>query len=517
MSKNFKSKQYGVFFASDAKKFYEAKKGTLLEQTELETKLLLAGVEPKDLSMELLSIVQEGRPYNDHMSKKEPKIKLGKKEDIKLRLDVAYVDLKPLIPFIFYNKAEGTTFAFKRLNPNEVATINTNDAKALVSSLYSDATIMQQFNEYYTSSVILNSTMTFDVFLEEISKRAKSDTTNFITEEPKFITWKEEQLAFKYFNPDILVDAPTPYYNDFCDRLGQGKEIFMAWVWSIFEPENNCRQMLWIKGEGKEGKSTVFNALSAFIGKHHSASVSETDLKSPFFFNSIYGRILVTYPDCHITDIFREEKLKNITGGDEQTINGKFAQTFKGSVYSKVLIGSNQFPQVAWHVSNQSSRIIVLEIQSLSEEKMRQGDSGALPGLIKETPAFLKKCRSLYKKYFPTNSSLVLPKEYEKYMHSTFISNEMAVLREFCNERLELGSSYTCKSSAVRGELSLYFKGNELKKPNDLDNMFEKYVKSLATFIQGPVQVPYGSSTTIGFKGFKLKDPNPIQTIKKGE
>jgi len=127
--------------------------------------------------------------------------------------------------------------------------------------------------------------------------------------------------------------------------------------------------------------------------------------------------------------------------------------------------------------------------------------------MIKEKPAFLKKCREIYPKYFPTHSDLDVPEEYQKFMHDTYISNEMAVIREFCSEHIELGESFSVPRLQVSSLLKNEFRNKSVRVPKDVDDMFQKYVRHLSKYIQGPVLVPKGTGDTIGFKGFKLKDP----------
>lgn len=498
------------FYATDSLSFYDSKNGAKITEKDLEVGLLVSGVPVEGLAQAIMKIIKNGKSYNDHRSKNVKK--MNPKQALKSALDQAYLDLKDDIPLLFLNKKDGASFAFRKISKNEVCTIKNLESKSLSSTLLSDDDISDKYRNYYNTFQDIGLNMLLEEFVDELVFRAKVDKEKMIKEEPKFITWNENEIAFKYFNPDILEDGPTPYYDNFCNRLGEGRELFMAWCWSIFEQGNNCRQMIWIQGAGQDGKSTVFNALSSFIGSNHCASLSESEFNNPFFFNDIYGRILSIYGDCHTTNIFENEKIKNITGNDMVTINGKYAQTFKANVYSKVLIGSNQFPQVAWHMTHQSSRIVVLQIQPL---KKKGGDSLALPSMIKETPAFLKKCRELYPKYFPTHSDISIPEEYERFMHNTYVSNEMSIIREFCSEEIELGEPYEITRLKVISALKHNFRENRIRVPGDIDIMFEKYVKSLSKAIQGPIAIKKGNGETIGFKGFRLKDPTPINGVKK--
>jgi len=496
-----------IFYATDSKKFYDSKLGSEVTDSQIEVLLLLNGIPKEDIDKAKLEIAMAGKPYNEHRAKRtlDGKMKLTPKHDLKLRLDGAYADLTLIIPILFLHKTDGTHFAFKKISKNEVCTIKNVESRSLATAILSDEVIEPQFRIYYEDSIVIRSNILYSEFLEQMVERAKVDVEKRIYKDPKIITWDENEIAFKYFNPDVLTDGATPYFDDFCNRLGPiGSDLFKAWCWSIFEPGNNCRQMMWIQGAGQDGKSTVFNCLSAFIGDQHCASLSESEFNNSFFFNDIYGRILAIYGDCHTTNIFENEKLKNITGNDMVTINGKYAPTFKANVYSKVLIGSNQFPQVAWHMDYQSSRIIVLQI---TKPKGRMGDSSVQAKMIKETPAFLKKCREIYPKYFPTHSDLDVPEEYQKFMHDTYISNEMAVIREFCAEHIELGESFSVPRLQVSSLLKNEFRNKSVRVPKDVDDMFQKYVRHLSKYIQGPVLVPKGNGDTIGFKGFRLKDP----------
>jgi hypothetical protein len=498
-----------VFYATDNKNFYQKddERRKPLSDSGLLTLCQLAGhQDPVDLIKLKYLIMQSGIPYNSGFKKKQDK-KGSPKLLIKLHLDQAYNELKASLPFIFVKKKEGGTFAFRRISENEVVTVKTPKNEDLVSSLQAAPETYQRLTSYYKEEEYLSlvrGEMILTTFLEEIMDRAKEDSELFTYELPKFITWTKGELAFKYFDESILVDGPTPYYDNFCGRLDY-PEVFMAWVWSIFEPENNGRQIMWIKGKGHDGKSTVFNALSTFIGKEHSSNISEKDFKSGFFFNEVYGRILLCYPDCNIRKILEHEEIKNITGGDEQLINAKFAQPFKASVYSKVLIGSNIYPDVNMLFAYQKSRIICMDIAPLGEEF--GGDSKAGPALIKETPAFLKKCRAVYSKYVEKNSSLKLPKELIQDMKVKCTSLEMSIIEEFCNEKLVIGPTHSISRMQLQAAISTYFAEANMKGQATYSiPLFEEYVKTLSKDITGITNIQKASKPLVGYKGFNLKE-----------
>lgn len=349
-----------IFYATDYKKFYDKTSKKALSDSEVENLLLLNGKTPEQVLQTVQTLKTTGVRWIDGVKKaketQNSRISDGKL--VKLILDKAYDEAKSLLPFVFVKKANGSSFPFLRKNENEVSAIVNPETKSLMNAMQTNGKAYEVLQNTYKESEVLSQNMTFTDFMTEIFTRMNEDLTMIETEVPKFITWNKGELAFKYFDPSVLTDGPTPYFDSFCERLDY-PEVLRAWIWSIFEPGNNGRQVLWIQGGGHDGKSTLFRALCNFIGADHSNIINEKQFQSSFFFNEVYGRVLLAYSDCKSPKIFDNEEIQNITGGDEQVINGKYSMTFKAPVYSKVIIGSNMLPEVAWHMEYQSSRMIV--------------------------------------------------------------------------------------------------------------------------------------------------------------
>lgn len=500
-----------IGYATDYKKFYDLVTKKAVSDSELETRLLLEGFNISDCVAKIQTLKQNGKPWADLYRNKPAKKDLKEHQLVKLLVDKTYTEVKPNLPFVYVKKSNGSSFPFLRKNENEVAAIVNPETKSLVNALQTSRTAYETLQNTYTESAILNQNMTFTEFMNEIFIRLNEDLSMIATDVPKFITWKKGELAFKYFDPSVLVDGPTPYFDGFCKRLDY-PEVFRAWVWSIFEPGNNGRQVLWIQGGGNDGKSTIFRAICNFIGTDHSNIISDKQFESQFFFNEVYGRVLLAYGDCKSPKIFDNEEIQNITGGDEQVINGKYSMTFKAPVYSKVIIGSNMLPEVAWHLDYQSTRMIVLHVTTIENNT---GDGQAVDIMTAEMPAFLKKCRKDFEKLCPSNSNIKLPESLVEKMHSKYISIDVTIVREFVNNFVEFGANYTTTKMDLFSEVSQHFGKYKITKPKDLSTLIEVYIKSVNNKVVGPVEVLNGTGTTLGYKGFRIKDPAAIQPIKK--
>lgn len=509
MSKNLDK----IGYATDYEKFYDlvTKKG--ISASELEARLLIEGILPQNIESTISEIKSNGRPWKElyKKAKQEKSKQLKEHQLVKLIIDKTYAEVKQDLPFIYVKKPNGSSFPFLRKNENEVSAIVNPEPKSLINALQTQKTVYTALQNVYSESEVLNQNMTYTDFMSEIFTRLNEDLSIIKTEVPKFITWTKGELAFKYFDPSVLVDGDTPYFDSFCNRL-DFPEVFRAWIWSIFEPGNNGRQVLWIQGGGNDGKSTVFRALCNFIGSDHSNIINDKQFESQFFFNEVYGRVLLAYSDCKSPNIFDNEEIQNITGGDEQVINGKYSMTFKAPVYSKVIIGSNMIPEVAWHLEYQRSRMIVLHVSTIQNNT---GDGEAVEKMTKEMPAFLKKCREDFKKLCKSNSNITLPDSLIKKMYSKYISIDVTIIREFVNNFIEFGVDYTCSKMDLYSEVGLQFTKYKIRKPKDLSSLIEAYLKNVNDNVKGPLDIPNGNGTTLGYKGFRIKDPEAINISER--
>ena len=190
-------------------------------------------------------------------------------------------------------------------------------------------------------------------------------------------------------------DLDTPSWDEFTNKMShEHAEVFKAWVYSVFLAKDIGRQMLILQGEGGDGKSTICRVLQEVVGKDIVGAISDKTLDSDFNADLI-GKRLIIYWDCKKTDVVGSELIHGITGNDDISVNEKFEKRYRGSIYSKVLISTNEAVTFN-NVVNEVSRVLFCRVIKPKDDKQIRKDSGFKNRLVAEFNDFICKCKVSY-------------------------------------------------------------------------------------------------------------------------
>lgn len=269
-------------------------------------------------------------------------------------------------------------------------------------------------------------------FIDALYQHFLADPLCILQGTPSLISWSPETPAFRVLDPSKLVSGPTPNWDSFLSRVNF-PDIFMAFVWCIFEPSNTGRQSLWIRGEGNDGKSSAVNAIAAFIGRAHVHSITKGSYNERFFNSGAYGKRLSIYMDCKNPYIYGSEKIKSMLGRDSVEIERKFENPFTAQLDNKLLVLANCYPKINYSDKSERTRLLMCEIATYKDE---YGDPDFEYHLEAEFPAFLLRCKEAYLKACPNNANLRLPKDMVNRIKSQCAAKEFELMEQFVETRL---------------------------------------------------------------------------------
>ena len=294
---------------------------------------------------------------------------------------------------------------------------------------------LQQFVDDYSSQA--NKKLTLEAFASQVFKALTLMPEQQLQEEPSSISWNTQDKTFKRFDPDTVDRGSTNAWDQFLDRLSN-KEIFLAFVWSIFDPRNQGRQVLWLRGPGNDGKSRVISALSRYLGSRAVAALSQGTVSSQFFSSFVYGKRLVVFGDCMHTRLISTSAIHTLVGGDYASIEAKGKQAFAGRLYSKVIIGSNYAPEVD-NTANQVSRLLYLTVSPLAvgNSNLPAGDDTDFEEqLVREMPQLLYLAKEAYEKRCPNHGRINISDTELEHMLTQTKSDIQEYVERFCEEHL---------------------------------------------------------------------------------
>lgn len=189
-------------------------------------------------------------------------------------------------------------------------------------------------------------------------------------------------------------------WQEFLSRLSD-PDAFCGWIWSVFEPENDSRQYIWMYGDGVDGKSKAMEAIMDIMG-NAATSISNSALKEPRFINAtIFGKRLITYADCKNSKFGMTELVRNWTSGDAVPIEQKGLPAFSAKLKCKLWVSSNHKPEFTGQKADMS-RVIYLTVS----ERSGDADPSWPKRLREQSAAFLHHCREVYKRVCPNGADI---------------------------------------------------------------------------------------------------------------
>lgn len=212
-----------------------------------------------------------------------------------------------------------------------------------------------------------------------------------------------------YFDLENLPDQPTPAWDSFLYTFSTQlyRELFMAWIYSLFKADNRGRQILWIEGAGKSGKSTIVRALQKFFQKINPvlAQVMEKRWFEDKYSLAAYENCRLTViPDCSDQRLVARDTIKNLTGSDPSSIRKMNEERKAVDLYSKVMVSANKCPIVFTNSEHELSRILYVNLDDDKIYHARDAwdpiDDGPWDIQVSaEIPAIVKKCKPFYEKH----------------------------------------------------------------------------------------------------------------------
>ena len=318
-------------------------------------------------------------------------------------------------------------------------------------------------------------------------------STESLKAEPPSFTWSDsDDWTFKKldFTP---TEGAFPAWEEFLYRCSS-PEDFMAFIWSIFETKSVSRQYLYLcDPHGQGGKTTIINTLGEIFGNAYTA-INNTFVSGPaarWLLGNLYGKRLVGWPDVKNTKFCMTEILRNITSGDDVTVEFKGQAPFSTRMYLKLIMASNHEPSISSGGADLSRLIRV----DLKENTFGKNDPLWREKIRAELPFFLYECRKWYREKCPNHGNIILS---HKTTELTAESTEgiEAHLEDIVMRRIEFGD-YTINSS----DWVKFYKEERLSN-HEVSNL-KDYLKRLNPSVRKKRE---GNHKATIYHGFKIRE-----------
>lgn len=263
--------------------------------------------------------------------------------------------------------------------------------QALVNQIFS---LKDQSNTIDTTTIKSYSLSSKEISFHKLNnlEMRKSDKESFVT------TWLKNRLT----NDEI--------------------DVLKAWIWGVFDSKNTGRQLLYLYDpEGHAGKTTFLQAVfKPLMEQDLVYSVAKTDnsLGGRFDAYSYYDKRLLIWGDCKNKNFIKTSSIHALTGGDSIPVEGKGLRGFNYKPSIKLIIGSNNAPNIDLAARHETTRTIILkwELNAKALDEMTykdekgnikrnpdgtpilHGDSTIEAKLTEALPEFYAECQEAYNK-----------------------------------------------------------------------------------------------------------------------
>ncbi len=165
-----------------------------------------------------------------------------------------------------------------------------------------------------------------------------------------FYEWIEDPLSSKILNFMYQV-MPSDDVNTVLDFFA-----YCLWRGMPFH------KLLICVGNGRNGKSLLMQLLSKFLGNENVASQSIHDLTSDRFSKAeLCYKLINIDADISKNAIKNTDIIKKLTGGDQISAQKKFGHPFKFSNYAKIILLTNNFPNIEEETDAMYFRLLAVE------------------------------------------------------------------------------------------------------------------------------------------------------------
>jgi hypothetical protein len=192
----------------------------------------------------------------------------------------------------------------------------------------------------------------------------------------------------------------TPHWDEMFDRITNADPL-RAWIGSLFDPQADKQQYVWLYGEGRNGKGSLTRALRRVIGDSATATINEVPkIRNSFWTDGFVHARLVFFPDCEQPGFPSSGLFKSLTGGDPIRVERKYGLPYDVIPECKFFFTSNKVALVSRERSD-LRRAIYCEVanpKTIFENYEER--------LWDEMPHFIHQCREAYARLCPNGGEI---------------------------------------------------------------------------------------------------------------
>lgn len=285
-----------------------------------------------------------------------------------------------------------------------------------------------------------------------------------------FLEKSQTGLTFNRLNFDLPPGWPgvePPLFEEILSRCSQPMAL-CGFIGSLFFPESDRQQYLYIFGNGADSKGALMRVLHDVFGNAAVALDPPAKDNARFWNSRVYGKRLGLFFDCSDWKWFGSPQFKSMTGSDPVYFEFKGEGGFSDYPTTKFIAASNSKPRISSQKADLRRLIFVKMRPAPGEQDPTYGARLKL-----ETESIIRTCKEIYLQQCPNHG----PVPFEA-AHEVALENEATYLDIFFHNFV-LDPKHVLSGEEVRRVL--YDAGvRDKQEIRDVKECWERQIEGLA-------------------------------------
>lgn len=264
--------------------------------------------------------------------------------------------------------------------------------------------------------------------------------------------WAWQRLGF-----DPLPDAPAPeLFASLMKRTSEEEALSIKlFIGSLFDYSSSRHQYLYLHGLGGDGKSTLIAAMFAMFADMGVMTMQGDSLDGTHSTAALEGVRLVAFPDCNRPSLPSTGTFKQVTGDDMVTINPKMMAMRNIRLHCKVVISSNDAPQLAG--GNADWRRI---LPVFFDRKETTANTQWVADFVASAPQIAQHCISVYSAWKAQNPGAEIPAA-SAALEAVQQDSTQALAEDLCDRLFEFTADKWVRASVLQSAVDQHTRGND--------------------------------------------------------
>lgn len=200
---------------------------------------------------------------------------------------------------------------------------------------------------------------------------------------------------------EVVVPDVPPTLESFLRRCSEPDAV-AAFIGSLFYPEADRQQYLYLYGAGNDGKGALLRFLYDLLGPA-AVALQPRQGGDRFWNMKIFGKRLVLFTDCEDFRFFASPDFKSLTGNDAIYFEPKGEPGFSAVPSCKLVAASNFKPNISSQTSD-LRRLIYVEVDPIPKGEVVPHFEKRL---MTEAPLIVAYCKAIYERMcFPDHRAI---------------------------------------------------------------------------------------------------------------